>query len=69
MRNLYDEDYEGLILDGVDDTVLALADPIPVLPGQLFAPMRARIFGKRLYSLDDPLAELLLGDILNLSNR
>ena len=69
MRNLHDEDYEGLIFDGVDDAVLALAEAIPVLPGKLFAAMRARSFSKRLYSLDDPLAELLLGDILNLSNR
>ena len=34
---------EDLIFDRVDDTVLALADPVPVLSGQLLA-TRARAY-------------------------
>ena len=69
MRSPDDEDKERLILDGVDDSVLALSDAVPVLPRQLLASSWAWIVSQSLNPLHDPLPDRLLRDRLDLSNR
>jgi hypothetical protein len=53
-------DDHGVVLDRIDNSVLALADPIPFLSGELLAARWTRIVPQRLDSLNDPLADLLL---------
>ena len=63
-----DVDDEKLVLDRVDDAMLALADPVSILAGQLLTSRRTRILGEGVDSVYNPLANALLRDCLDLTD-
>jgi len=54
LANFHYPDSKSLVHNGVYNSISSLADPIPVLAGQLFATGRPGIFGQRF----DPLKNL-----------
>ena len=61
MADFDDPDSEHIVLNGVNDAIISLADSITLLAGELFATRWPRIFFKKVNGIDDAL-EVLCGD-------
>ena len=56
LASMADFDYfngSGLIIDRIDDTVIALAESVAFLSGELFVAVRARAMGQSAYPVSD----------------
>jgi hypothetical protein len=50
-----------IVLNGINDAIISLPDPITLLAGKLFTTRWSRIFFKKIDAIDDTL-EVLLGN-------
>ena len=61
MADFDNPDGEHIVLNGINDAIISLPDPITLLPGKLFTTRWSRIFFKKIDVIDDAL-EVLLGN-------
>jgi hypothetical protein len=54
-------DGEHIVLNGINDAIISLPNPITLLTGKLFTTRRSRIFFKKINAIDEAL-EVLLGN-------
>ena len=55
MPHLHDPHCELLVLNGIDDSIVALPDPVSFLPRQFLMPLWSRVLAERLYATEDVL--------------
>jgi len=61
MANLDDDDLASVVVDFVEDSIRALAESIPLLPGELLTPFASGLVGEGANALQDT-GKVLLGD-------
>ena len=54
---------EHIVLNGINDTIISLSDPITLLSGKLFTTRWSGIFLKKIYSINDAL-KVLFGNLI-----
>ena len=69
MPNFHNPHCELLVLNGIDDSIVALADPVPFLSRQFLVPLRSRFLAERLYATEDLLKIFLWNGIKVLFDR